>query len=179
MGKRSDFERKPYDFYPTPAKAVQPLIPYLRAAGIRTFAEPCCGSGDLVRHLKGHGLTCAYRGDIATGQDTFANDDCGDIDVVITNPPHIREVMHPMIAHFQRTAPMVWLLIDLDWVHDLAGGTVSAALFRRRNHRSRQMVPGLRTRQQGAWFRFAADYRGVTAIAPPPRPAQRDGPVKS
>ena len=69
MGKRSDFERIPRDLYPTPAKGVQPLIPYLRAAGIRSFAEPCCGNGDLVRHLEGYGLTCAYRGDIATGQD--------------------------------------------------------------------------------------------------------------
>ena len=34
MGKRSDFERIPRDLYPTPAKAVQPLIPYLRAAGV-------------------------------------------------------------------------------------------------------------------------------------------------
>jgi len=48
MGKRSNFERREADFYPTPAKAVQPLIPYLRAAGIRSFAEPCCGNGDLV-----------------------------------------------------------------------------------------------------------------------------------
>jgi hypothetical protein len=40
MGKRSNFERIPRDLYPTPVKAVQPLIPYLRAAGIRSFAEP-------------------------------------------------------------------------------------------------------------------------------------------
>ena len=40
MGKRSNFEQRPADFYPTPFKAVLPLIPYLRAAGIRTFAEP-------------------------------------------------------------------------------------------------------------------------------------------
>ena len=53
MGKRSDFERIPRDLYPTPAKAVQPLIPYLRAAGIRNFAEPCCGNGDLVRLAPG------------------------------------------------------------------------------------------------------------------------------
>ena len=51
MGKRFSFERRPADFYPTPKAAVLPLIPYLRAAGIKTFAEPCCGDGDLVRHL--------------------------------------------------------------------------------------------------------------------------------
>ena len=29
MGKRSDFERIPRDFYPTPYKAVLPLLPHL------------------------------------------------------------------------------------------------------------------------------------------------------
>jgi hypothetical protein len=83
MGKRSNFERIPRDLYPTPAKAVQPLIPYLRAARIGSFAEPCCGNGDLVRHLEGYDLTCAYRGDIATGQDALASDRYGDSDIVI------------------------------------------------------------------------------------------------
>ena len=50
MGKRSSFERIPRDFYPTPHAAVPPLIPHLR--GVRTFAEPCCGDGALVRHLE-------------------------------------------------------------------------------------------------------------------------------
>ena len=29
MGKRSDFERKPRDFYPTPMEAVEPLLEHL------------------------------------------------------------------------------------------------------------------------------------------------------
>ena len=37
MGKRSSFERREADFYPTPRAAVLPLIPYLR--GIKAFAE--------------------------------------------------------------------------------------------------------------------------------------------
>ena len=59
MGKRSNFERIPRDFYPTPHAAVPPLIPHLR--GVRTFAEPCCGDGALVRHLESFGLRCAMR----------------------------------------------------------------------------------------------------------------------
>jgi hypothetical protein len=162
MGKRSDFERIPHDLYPTPAEAVQPLFPYLRMADIGNFAEPCCGNGDLVRHLEGYGLTCAYRGDIATGQDALASDHYGDIDAVITNPPHSREVMHPMITHFQRIAPMAWLLIDLDWA-----ATVQAVPF----------LPGCsdiviigrvkwfqdsqhNSNDNFGWFRFAADHRG-------------------
>ena len=72
MGKRSNFERRPADFYPTPRAAVLPLLPYLRAEGIKTFAEPCCGEGDLTRHLESFGLRCVYAGDIRTGQDALA-----------------------------------------------------------------------------------------------------------
>ena len=78
MGKRSSFERRPGDFYPTPRAAVLPLIPRLR--GVRTFAEPCCGDGALVRHLESFGLRCVYAGDIATGQDALALDQYGGAD---------------------------------------------------------------------------------------------------
>ena len=64
MGKRSNFERREADFYPTPRAAAVPLIPYLAAGGVKTFAEPCAGDGDLVRHLESFGLHCAYAGDI-------------------------------------------------------------------------------------------------------------------
>jgi hypothetical protein len=114
MGKRSNFERIPRDFYSTPAAAVPPLIPHLR--GIRTFAEPCCGDGALVNHLESHGLRCIYQGDIATGQDALALDTYGDADSVITNPPYTRSVMHALIEHFVRILP-TWLLLESDWAH--------------------------------------------------------------
>jgi hypothetical protein len=88
MGKRSNFERVPRDFYPTPFAAVPPLIPHLR--GVRTFAEPCCGNGALVHHLELHGLRCGYAGDISTGQDALALEHYGDADAIITNPPYHR-----------------------------------------------------------------------------------------
>src|SRR5262249_14666472 len=100
------------DFYPTPKAAVVPLIPYLR--GLRTFAEPCAGAGDLVRHLESFGLRCVHFGDIRTGQDALAVNDYGALDVIITNPPYTRELMHRLIAHFQRIAP-TWLLLESDW----------------------------------------------------------------
>jgi hypothetical protein len=112
MGKRSNFERREADFYPTPRAAVMPLIPYLR--GIRTFAEPCAGDGALVRHLEGLGLRCVYAGDLRTGQDALALDHYGAADVIITNPPYTRDLMHRLIEHFQRIAP-TWLLLDADW----------------------------------------------------------------
>ena len=61
MGKRSSFERRQADFYPTPRAAVVPLIPYLRRS-IRNFAEPCAGDGALVRHLEEFGLRCVLCG---------------------------------------------------------------------------------------------------------------------
>ena len=54
MGKRSNFERREVDFYPTPRAAVVPLIPYL--ARVRTFAEPCAGDGNWCAISKG--LVC-------------------------------------------------------------------------------------------------------------------------
>jgi hypothetical protein len=112
VGKRSSFERREADFYPTPRAAVLPLVPYLH--GIRSFAEPCAGDGALVRHLQSLGLRCVYQGDIRTGQDALALDHYGDVDAIITNPPYTRELMHRLIAHFQRIAT-TWLLLELDW----------------------------------------------------------------
>jgi hypothetical protein len=77
MGKRSSFERRALDYYPTPRRAVDPLIPHLR--GIRKFAEPCCGDGALIRHLESFGLRCIYQGDIADGRDALATTDYGDV----------------------------------------------------------------------------------------------------
>jgi hypothetical protein len=112
MGKRSNFERREADFYPTPVAAVGPLIRYLR--GIRTFAEPCAGDGHLVRYLEAAGLRCVYRGDIRDGQDALAVDAYGEAQMIVTNPPYTRELIHRLIAHFQRIAP-TWLLLESDW----------------------------------------------------------------
>ena len=112
MGKRSNFERISRDSYPTPLAAVSPLIPHL--GDVRTFAEPCCGNGSLVRHLESFGLHCVYAGDIATGQDALALDTYGDVDAIITNPPYERKTMHALIMHFACILP-TWLLLETDW----------------------------------------------------------------
>ena len=87
MGKRSSFERNPKRLLRDSAAAVLPLIPYLR--GVRTFAEPCCGDGALVRHLESFGLRCVYAGDIATGQDALALDNYG------ARRDHPEPALHP------------------------------------------------------------------------------------
>jgi hypothetical protein len=89
MGKRSSFERRPQDAYPTPAATVEPLLPYLRP---RThFIEPSAGEGYLVGHLKrdGHVLVGAYDlpDDACTKCYREVDDDCSDDGIVfITNP---------------------------------------------------------------------------------------------
>ena len=157
MGKRSNFERIPRDCYPTPFAAVPPLIPHLR--GVRTFAEPCCDHGQLVRHLESFGLRCVYVGDIATGQDALARDSYGGVPI-ITNPPYDtknrRKLMHALIMHFMRAAPFVWLLIDYDW-----SATKQAAPFLR-HCTDIVLLPRLKWiegsdgtgKDNHAWFRF-------------------------
>jgi len=123
MGKRSNFDRREADLYPTPRTAVVPLIPYLRRDGIRTFAEPCCGESDLVRHLESFGLRCVYAGDLATGQDALALDSYGACDSIITNPPfkypedhkHSTRLLFDLIRHFLDLGVPFWLLMPHDW----------------------------------------------------------------
>lgn len=112
MGKRSDFERRPNDAYPTPRAAVPFLIPFL--SGVSTYAEPCAGDGQLIGHLAEFGLTCGFRNDIEGGLDALEIWSFGEVDAIITNPPWTRKLLHPMIEHFQQYCP-TWLLFDSDW----------------------------------------------------------------
>ena len=123
MGKRSTFERRPQDAYDTPPEAVEPLIPHLPKKTF-WFWEPCAGKGDLAVALteKTEGTyTCT---DIAPRSDfVFQQDALRRLiwhgpgpDLIITNPPWTREILHPMIEHFSDMRP-TWLLFDADWMH--------------------------------------------------------------
>ena len=146
MGKRSNFERRPADFYPTPRAAVVPLIPHLR--GIRSFAEPCAGDGALVRHLESVGLRCVYAGDIRNGQDALAFDNYGATDAIITNPPYTR----PSDACADRAPPAHCTNLAanrLRLVGDQAGGKVHAPLLGHRDTPPPKMDRGLEEQGQG------------------------------
>ena len=119
MGKRSSFERRERDFYPTPAEAVTPLLAHL-PAGAR-FCEPCAGDGALVGHLTSAGHVCIHASDIEPRGPGILEADalCGawaGFELFITNPPWDRRVLHPLIVHLSDCAP-TWLLFDADWVH--------------------------------------------------------------
>ena len=121
MGKRSDFERKPRDFYPTPMEAVEPLLEHLPEDF--SFVEPCAGNGALIEHLETKGI-CMWASDIEPQAAGIHKNDYSEIgyneliesDYVITNPPWDRKILHPMIQYF---APRIrtWLLFDADWMH--------------------------------------------------------------
>jgi hypothetical protein len=120
MTKRNPgLARNPRDFYPTPAKAVEALLPWLQEEKGKRFAEPCCGKRDLINHLMGNGYLCTYAADISMGLDVMQwMPRLNDFDFTCTNPPWHRPTMHEMILHLVRaTAKPVWLLIDADWMH--------------------------------------------------------------
>lgn len=125
MGKRSSFQRRPADNYATPFAAVPPLVPYLQAAGIKTFAEPCCGDGDLCSFLESFGFDCVLADDLRYGTDARSSDASvfADADAIITNPPWSRELLHPLIWHLSRIKPC-WFLFDADWAHTKQASTL-------------------------------------------------------
>lgn len=124
MGKRSEFRRRKNDAYFTPPAAVLPLLPYV-AAGAR-FAEPCAGNGALIDALTSHGLRCTEAYDIEPKRGDIIKRDFfspvggmfseSDTDIIITNPPWTRQILHPMIDSFAAMRP-TWLLFDADWMH--------------------------------------------------------------
>ena len=122
MGKRSDFERKPLDFYPTPYAALKPLLRHLRPQ-IR-FAEPCAGNGRLIDMLRAEGHQCVAAFDIVPQRDDITMRDASFMsaehlnmaDMIITNPPWDRTPLHQIIQRCLATVP-AWLLFDADWMH--------------------------------------------------------------
>lgn len=125
MGKRSSFERVERDFYPTPLEAVKPLCSHLPKSTSLiadfVYAEPCAGNGALINHLPG---ACGYASDVYPKQNWIEQKDVFDIiledlywvELIITNPPWDRKILHPLITHLSDMKP-TWLLFDADWMH--------------------------------------------------------------
>jgi hypothetical protein len=119
MGKRSNFERRERDFYPTPHSAVLPLLPHLKPQ--TRFFEPCAGDGALVDHLSDAGHLCMGAFDIEPRRKGIKRADVlsgpwHGMECFITNPPWEREILHKIILHLPSFAP-TWLLFEADWPH--------------------------------------------------------------
>lgn len=122
MGKRSDFEKIPKDFYPTvDPRAVVPLIPFVRG---KTYAEPCYGEGDL-EDLLADVATCKWRSDVrvTVGSSTVVDalsltkEQLSGIDLIITNPPFSRSTLLPLLDHCISLKP-TWFLLPADYMHN-------------------------------------------------------------
>lgn len=121
MGKRSNFERVERDYYPTPKEAVLPLLKHLNAN--TKFIEPCAGDLALVKILEEYGHECVLASDIEPQAPNVLKQDAlilglnpNPNELIITNPPWDRKLLHPMIVAFSNVAP-TWLLFDADWMH--------------------------------------------------------------
>lgn len=120
MGKRSDFERKAMDDYPTPPEAVTPLLRHLTPG--TTFCEPCAGEGKLIETLERAGMKCVSAFDAAIGPHpridvSFMEEkDLNGASYIITNPPWERDLLHQIIVRCALFRP-TWLLFDADWAH--------------------------------------------------------------
>lgn len=136
MGKRSSaFAPRKNDAYDTPREALLPLLPFLPPA--TRFVEPCAGKGDLLAYLQDEGHQCTGAFDIEPREPRYRLDSnfmpTGNIikrdaltfradkhhypvDMIITNPPWTREILHALIMHFYWQRP-TWFLFDADWKH--------------------------------------------------------------
>jgi len=122
MGKRSDYNKIPKDFYATTdPKAIPPnFVECIRG---KRYAEPCYGEGDLEDLLMDVAV-CRWRSDIRdTGccklwdATCLSQHELEHCDVIITNPPFSRDVLLPMIDHFITLKP-TWLLLPAGYMHN-------------------------------------------------------------
>ena len=125
MGKRSEFEKLPKDYYPTPEDAFKPVAKLFDKGVI--FCEPCAGDGRLAAHVERwvEGSLCAFMMDIEPqgphilkGDSTLLNSEHVDnCDVIITNPPYTWSVLSPMLDRWIPMLPTA-LLLPADFMHN-------------------------------------------------------------
>lgn len=124
MGKRSEFVRKPRDFYPTPFKCIEPLRKILRPEF--TFCEPCAGNGALIHHLEeAFDATCFFSIDLEPQEDWILQGDANNLnaesleycDWIITNPPFTWSVLRPLMDKWISLKPTL-LLLPADFMHN-------------------------------------------------------------
>lgn len=175
MGKRSDFDRNPRDFYITPPEAIDPVLSHLpHPLTGRRFVEPCAGNGAISDYLlsKGYGLDRAFdiepQADHIEKADAFKTYDM-EGDFLITNPPwekrpHEGEIFNKLLHHWLCSFDGdIWLLFDADWMH-----TKQAKMFKNRCElvisvgRVSWMQDGGQGKDNAAWYKFNHAYSGET-----------------
>ena len=119
------YEKRPRDFYPTPAKAVTPLTKHLQQNF--SFCEPCAGNGALVGHLERmFNAVCFLPLDIEPQADWITKGDGNSLtaeaveycDCIITNPPFTWNVLQPLMDKWIGLRQTI-LLLPADFLHNL------------------------------------------------------------
>lgn len=120
MAKRSEFERIERDYYRTfDPKAGEALASFL-LPNISAI-EPFAGAGDLVNQTPW--INWLAKTDIEPQADeigqkdafSYNEKDLESVDLIITNPPWSRPILHKTIEHFAVLKP-TWLLIDANYI---------------------------------------------------------------
>jgi hypothetical protein len=172
LGKRSDFERLPRDYYRTiDPRAVQALKPFIEEN--QTFIEPCAGDGiltdQLVEVLK---LKCVAEYDIEPDHKrilqkdalTLTESDVIGVDIIASNPPWDRKLLHPLIERFATLRP-TWLLFDANWVWTkqssrfITSYCTDIVAIGRLKWIENTTMSG---KDDNAWFRFDINKQGST-----------------
>lgn len=167
MGKRSNFDRNPRDYYITPFEATLPLIAFLKEFNlpVSNYIEPCAGNGALVDHLKRHGLVCQYASDIEPQRRDINKFNIFDMtaqmmngNVIITNPPWDRKLLHSMIEHCMTVLKVeAFLLFDSDWKETKqAVDYIHDYLIAYKSARRQIWIPGTTTKgkDNAGWYYF-------------------------
>lgn len=168
MGKRSSFTKIDKDrYFTTDQRAIPSKL--VELIGGKTYAEPCYGEGDLEDLLMDV-ATCKWRSDIvpfgSIKQENALNitqRQLKDCDLIVTNPPWSRPILHDMINHFSKMKP-TWLLFDADWMHTVQSAPYMKYCKTVISVGRLNWIPG--TRQVGkdnvAWYEFDRLYFGDT-----------------
>jgi hypothetical protein len=126
MSKRADgkYPPSPRDFYRTPAKAIESLLPYL-SPGTR-FVDPCAGDGYMAAFLAENGHDCADAYDIKpmrplATRATELHLPVRRADMFKHVPPGVLEITNPPWSKLRQVLERLresWLLLSADWMHD-------------------------------------------------------------
>jgi len=163
MSKRSNFERRERDFYPTPFEAVPSLARHLTPG--TSFEEPCAGNGALIDHLENLGFLCQFSSDIEPQRSDIFKFNVMDhadteADCFITNPPwpmpsQKGEPVISLIIHLSDIAP-TWLLLPADFKHNLYFSKVENRCRKIQSIGRVKWIPGstMSGKDNCAWYLF-------------------------
>lgn len=131
------------DLFQTPPYAVKPIIPFLKAAGVRRVWEPAAFEGYLTRTLRRAGFEVTPT-DLQRGEDFFLLNPPDGTDVHVTNAPFgckqqwITKACHDGIP-FMILVPTT--TITLGWFDDLINAGFDLRCLMPNRHRIKFITP--------------------------------------